>query len=194
VCSACEFLTPCYCFPPHQTTKLPCLCPSSPTLLITRQAAAAQNVQADLCHAVAPLSLPSVDSASTNSSPAPTVMPVYSKNMVRAARIEQEGPNRIPILTKGNLNPLTVQNFENGCPDYFRSKEIEADKQTTKILPGFEDPCICMYINTDRTCILALPFEEFMKEFWGLFLSPDWEDNLHHKLAPSGTMLPIYRT
>jgi hypothetical protein len=71
-----------------------------------------------------------------------------------------------------------MRDFENGCLDFFSSKDIEHDKQTAKILPGFRDPRIRSHINADRACIAALPFATFMDEMRDLFLAPDWEGDL----------------
>jgi hypothetical protein len=103
--------------------------------------------------------------------------------------VEQDGPKRIPILTEGDPSPEAVQEFENGCLDYFGEREIAEDKQTSKILPGFKDPRIRAFITANRARLATLAFEDFMKEFRGLFLAPDWEGTVRRKLmsASMGT-------
>jgi hypothetical protein len=62
----------------------------------------------------------------------PSIMP-YTKN---ETQVEQEGLPKIPILTEGDMTPERpelLQEFENGCIDYFCSKEVAEDKQTAKI-------------------------------------------------------------
>ena len=54
-------------------------------------------------------------------------------NTSQAARIEQDGPSKIPVMTEGDPTPELMQEFENGCLDHFESKEIPEDKQTARI-------------------------------------------------------------
>jgi hypothetical protein len=106
-------------------------------------------------------------------------MPPASSNV---ARVEQDGPSKVPILTEGDPSLETMQEFENGCQDYFQNKEIAKEKQTGRILPGFKDPCIQAHINANRAHLMALPFSDLMAEFRELYLAPDWEEDLRHKL------------
>jgi hypothetical protein len=101
---------------------------------------------------------------------------------IAGAHVEQDGPNRVPILTKGNPSPEAIQEFENGCLDYFGEKDIAEEKQTAKILLGFNDPRIQAHINANHARLAALPFADFMKEFRGLFLTLDWEGSIRRKL------------
>jgi hypothetical protein len=63
--------------------------------------------------------------------------------------VEQDGLNHILILTEGDPSPEVIQEFGNGCLDYFGCKEIKEEKQTAKILPGFKDLRIRAHINAN---------------------------------------------
>jgi hypothetical protein len=178
------------------TAKLSRRNPSLPTPLVTRRAhAAAQRAQGRVGdnHVEPERRVPPQARQNTpESSPEPTrtAMPLFSTPKISVARVEQDGPSRIPIMTEGDPTPQAMRDFENGCLDYFGNKDIDEDKQTARILPGFKDAHIRNHINVDRARITALPFAAFMEEIRSLFLAPNWEEDLRRELmsAVMGTV------
>jgi hypothetical protein len=91
------------------------------------------------------------------------------------AKVEQDSPNKVPVLLQGDLTPSVMRQYENACLGFFEGKEIAPEKQVRKILTGLRDDCIQEWISIDRDEILGLMFAEFMVEFKAGFLPEDWE-------------------
>jgi len=90
--------------------------------------------------------------------------------------VEQDSPNKVPILLQGDLTPSVMHQYESACLGFFEGKEVAPEKQVRKILTGLRDGRIQEWISIDRDEILNLTFVEFMIEFKAGFLPEDWEE------------------
>lgn len=105
-----------------------------------------------------------------------------SSSNSRLAKVEQDSPNKVPVLLQGDLTPSMMRQYENTCLGFFEGKEIAPDKQVRKILAGLRDDRIQEWISIDRDEILGLTFADFMVEFKAGFLPEDWEEITHIEL------------
>jgi hypothetical protein len=105
-------------------------------------------------------------------------MPSHSK----LATVEQDSPNKVPVLLQGDLTLAVMRQYENACLGFFEGKEIALEKQVRKILAGLRDDRIQEWISIDRDEVLKLTFAEFMVEFKAGFLLEDWEEITHIEL------------
>jgi hypothetical protein len=105
------------------------------------------------------------------------------RNANNIARVEQDSASKAPILLAGDITPVVMREFEEGCVGYFETKEVEEEKMVWKILPGLKDSRIRDWIATDCDRLRTLSFEEFMIEFRAAYLDEDWEENTHRELG-----------
>ncbi|KIM87980.1 hypothetical protein PILCRDRAFT_3692 [Piloderma croceum F 1598] len=117
-------------------------------------------------------------SPSTNSSDyhRPRTVKMSLSSNSGLAKVEQDSPNKVPVLLQGDLTPSVMRQYENACLGFFEGKEIAPEKQVRKILTGLRDDRIQEWISIDRDEILGLTFAEFMVEFKAGFLPEDWEE------------------
>ena len=60
-------------------------------------------------------------------------------SQLKYAVLEQDSPNKVPVLLQGDLTPSVMRQYENACMGFFEGKEIVSDKQVRKILAGLHD-------------------------------------------------------
>jgi hypothetical protein len=94
----------------------------------------------------------------------------------KLATIDQNSPNKVPVLLQGDLTPAVMRQYKNACLGFFEGKEIVLEKQVCKILAGLHDNRIQEWISIDCDEILTLTFAEFMVESKAGFLPEDWEE------------------
>jgi len=68
-----------------------------------------------------------------------------------------------PIVTSGELTPELLADFENGCYAYFSMKDVNDDKQVSKIAWGLQDARVQVWYRANRDEINKDGFSEFMK-------------------------------
>jgi hypothetical protein len=61
--------------------------------------------------------------------------------MSKFATVEQDAPNKVPILLLGDLNAAIMHDYIEYCEGYFDNKDVSADRQVCKILSGIKDSC-----------------------------------------------------
>jgi len=69
---------------------------------------------------------------------------------------------KAPVLTEGDISAAVMMDFENAALNFFISKSVPTEKQVTMISPSIKDLQIHDWISADRTCLVDLPFSEFM--------------------------------
>jgi len=72
--------------------------------------------------------------------------------------------------------------FEDTCMAYFDNKDIMMDKQVCCILSGLQDDRIHEWLDVEWPWLMTLSFEDFVIEFWTLYLPPNWEDDTHSEV------------
>ena len=101
---------------------------------------------------------------------------------VPMASVEQSAPSKVPVLTAGDISPVTMRQFEHACMNYFIHKKVIADDQVSLIIGGILDDGVGDWIISDRDRLIALPFNAFMTEFRTNYLAEDWEEDTLHKV------------
>jgi hypothetical protein len=82
--------------------------------------------------------------------------------MSKYATIEQDTPNKVPILLLGDLNTAVIHDYVECCEGYFDNKDIPAEKQVCMILARIKD--YKDWIRTDCPHIQSLTFLVFIAE------------------------------
>ncbi|KIL55897.1 hypothetical protein M378DRAFT_90131 [Amanita muscaria Koide BX008] len=116
----------------------------------------------------------------------------YLNIATRYAEFEQENPSKLPLLTEGKITPHMFYRFDKGCRDYFSVKDINKDvDQVHRAMAGIRDPSVSAWIHSNRTRLLALPFDDFMKDLQRRALSPDWESDVRREMTTSKYSLDL---
>ena len=102
---------------------------------------------------------------------------VHSKgpNSVPLARLIQEG-SKCPTITTSNISVKVIHDFEKAAQNFFNNKDINEDKQVSKILDCFNDHWIADWVEVDHDCLIDMTFPNFMVELCCLYLQPLWEE------------------
>lgn len=97
-----------------------------------------------------------------------------------------------PILTDGEITPKVIRDFESHCSTYFLNAKggVTDEQKVTCIIGSFQNILINDWTQVERTQLIALTFEEFMKEFHERWLPHNWEQAvqtqmLNTRLTPS---------
>lgn len=100
----------------------------------------------------------------------------------RIAEMEQTAPNRIPILTPGDLTLKALQSFEMACRAYFSTKGILESEQVERITWGIQDPRMQDWYMTNQARIDAMSFCRYLVELKRVWLPSDWERTTRAKV------------
>jgi len=92
---------------------------------------------------------------------------------------------KAPVLTKGDISPVVMMDFENATLNFFISKSVPAEKQVTMIISRIKDLWIHDWISAGHTHLVDLPFSEFMNEMRVNYLHQDWEDQIRNQILTS---------
>lgn len=82
---------------------------------------------------------------------------------------------KIPILTPGDLDMETVVNWDHACRRYFTIKEIKDNLRVIHASAGLQDMRIGEWYQTDQEYLGGLDWPDFIAEFKGRWLQPEWE-------------------
>jgi hypothetical protein len=74
-------------------------------------------------------------------------MPNINKD---ATYVEQEMASKALVLYAGDITLMVMSNFEEACIAFFKTKDIEDNKQVKRILLGLQDSCVRNWIMSDR--------------------------------------------
>jgi hypothetical protein len=89
-------------------------------------------------------------------------------------------PKRIPLLTPGEVSPMVMRQWEMACKDFFSAnKKLEEADRVAAVLPGLKDMRARDWVATHWENLVALSFNDFMKDLRHEFLSEGWDDELH---------------
>jgi hypothetical protein len=99
------------------------------------------------------------------------------------AHVEQLSSSKPPILHPGDISPEVMREFQDCCLGYFDMKEIAANKQVRKIVPGLCDLHVKDWVTSRRDHLLGLSFAKFMTEFHAGYLDEDWEETMGRELG-----------
>ncbi|KAG1802447.1 uncharacterized protein BJ212DRAFT_1304812 [Suillus subaureus] len=103
-------------------------------------------------------------------------------NTSKNAHVDQSAPTKPPFLTPGDITLEVLQNWEMGCRQFIKHKEVAAEEQVGKVVWGMQEPSIQeLYLN-DQECINRLTFEDYMAEVHIYWLPLDWANITHHKM------------
>jgi hypothetical protein len=86
------------------------------------------------------------DKLSTDSSPSSSSSSSSNQSVVcnrsvmssqaKFAVLEQDSPSKVPLLLPSDITPVVMRAFEHACLGYFDTKDVPAEKQVCKVLPG----------------------------------------------------------
>jgi hypothetical protein len=96
--------------------------------------------------------------------------------------VEQDAPNKVPILLAGDLNAAVMCDYTECCEGYFENKNVPAERQVHKILARIKDSRYRDWISTDHAHIQSLTFPVFIAEFKKNYLNDKWESKTHREL------------
>ena len=77
------------------------------------------------------------------------------------------------------MPPKALVDLVDAHNEYFITKDIDDKDRVKKILGSFKDVHIHNWITSNRECLLALDYSDFMDELHTNYLPTDWEDNVH---------------
>lgn len=103
-------------------------------------------------------------------------------NQSRITLMEQSAPNRILIMTPGDLTPGELCSFKMACKAYFRLKEVPDNVQVERIVWGIQDPQIQSWYITNQTRIDVMSFRRYIVELKRVWLPSDWERTTRAKV------------
>lgn len=74
--------------------------------------------------------------------------------------------NHPPIITKGEITPKIIMEFEQACQTFFDNAKgsVPDNQKVARILPAFKDTLICNWIASSRNELTAFTFEDFLTE------------------------------
>ena len=88
-----------------------------------------------------------------------------------------------PVLTAGKLSPELLRQFENACRSYFRTKEgLDPAEHVSRIAGGLQDPMVADWYWVGQERFDEMPFDNFMRELRGKWLSKDWEQDIRRRV------------
>lgn len=88
---------------------------------------------------------------------------------------EQSAPNKMPIVTPGDLTPKMLCSFKIFCKAYFNNKGIPSMEQVEKIALSFQDAQVQNWCMSNKTRINTMTFKEYMAELQKMWLPSNWE-------------------
>jgi len=103
----------------------------------------------------------------------------------KPGRCEQAAPNKVPLLTAGEITPEALHTWEMGCLQFFRQKEIAAKDQVGRVAWNLQDPRVQDWYVNDSERLNALTFAAFMLEVCSYWLPSDWATMVRQKLLLS---------
>ncbi|KAJ7367148.1 hypothetical protein DFH08DRAFT_679484, partial [Mycena albidolilacea] len=95
--------------------------------------------------------------------------------------------SRPPVLTKGDITPLVIRNFENAALNWFALKAVAPGSQVSNILGSFRDPRYVAWLrpNAERSRVMKLSFNGFMSELRQKYLPVDWQAVTRNEILSS---------
>lgn len=99
------------------------------------------------------------------------------------ATVVSSGPNKVPLLTAGEISIEVYLQWLDACDDYFVIKEVKDDKMVIHAATGFQSLLVRDWYRTDSARLRALPWSDFAKEFKAHWLSSDWDLKAKNELA-----------
>lgn len=93
----------------------------------------------------------------------------------------QASPDKIPILTPGEVTPEVLRQFEIKCNSFFINKDkLEAKDYVARIATGIQDTNLQDFYQTSITRFNAMTFAGFMVEFRARCLPETWVDDVRN--------------
>jgi hypothetical protein len=105
--------------------------------------------------------------------------------MTGTATVEGQNPKVAPTLTAGKITPEVLYQWERACKEYFRVKEVTAEKQVVSVLSRLQDISIADWIETDEAVLVALDFPTFMTRLRKQVLEKEWDRNIKLSMLAS---------
>ena len=95
--------------------------------------------------------------------------------------------NHPPVFSEGQVTAKELMTFEQDCEAYFLNVKggDPKEQRVSWIITAFKDPLIRDWITSNRETLVALKFEEFMKQLRSMFLPKDWEENVRTQILGS---------
>ncbi|KAJ7349403.1 hypothetical protein DFH08DRAFT_697561, partial [Mycena albidolilacea] len=95
--------------------------------------------------------------------------------------------SRPPVLTKGDITPLVIRDFENAALNWFSIKAVPEAQQVSNILGSFRDPRYIAWLRPsgERSRVKNLSFDDFMSELREKYLPVDWEAVTRNEILSS---------
>ncbi|KAI0088728.1 hypothetical protein BDY19DRAFT_994091 [Irpex rosettiformis] len=94
------------------------------------------------------------------------------------AEVFSSGPNKIPLLSSGELTIEVFLQWKNMCEDFFEIKEID-DKENSKCIilamTGIQDLLVRNWYQAEHDRFKKLTWSTFTVEFYDRWLSTHWE-------------------
>lgn len=92
-----------------------------------------------------------------------------------------------PLFLEGEITPKELLTFEQDCQSYFINAKgrVAMDQMVPRILNFFRDKHVRNWITTNRSNLLTLDFDDFMKQLRSEFLPKNWEEKVHAKILGS---------
>jgi hypothetical protein len=101
------------------------------------------------------------------------------------ATVKDRNPNVAPTLTAGRVTPEALHRWERACKEYFRTKQVAADKQVVSVISRLQDLRIADWIEANEATLVALKFPAFMDKLRGEALERDWDRKIKLSMLAS---------
>ena len=102
------------------------------------------------------------------------------------ATVSSTGPNKVPVLSSGELTIEVFLRWKHMCEDFFELKEIDNDNNKRKIVfavTGLQDILVKNWYRADENRLKQLTWTEFSKEFRDRWLPQHWEQQSRNELT-----------
>ncbi|EPQ60409.1 hypothetical protein GLOTRDRAFT_30860 [Gloeophyllum trabeum ATCC 11539] len=101
------------------------------------------------------------------------------------ATVQQAMPKSPPTLMPGDLTPVILCKWYYTCHIYAMHKELDANKQVSRVAWGMQDDCLADWYRSDQDRIDRLTLDACITEMKSLYLRDDWEDDLREEILKS---------
>ncbi|KZT18036.1 hypothetical protein NEOLEDRAFT_1152826 [Neolentinus lepideus HHB14362 ss-1] len=101
------------------------------------------------------------------------------------ATVQQPNPKTPPILTPGDLTPAILRKWHEACRVYAMHRELDADKQVSRVAWGMQDDRMADWYRSDQERIDKLSLSAYIDEMKTLYLRHDWEEDLRDEILNS---------
>jgi hypothetical protein len=99
------------------------------------------------------------------------------------ATVTSAGPNKVPMLSVGELTIEVFIQWKDACEDYFEIKDIADEKRVTHASTGFQNILVCDWFRGNAARMHKLSWDDFASEFKQHWLLENWEQKSRNELT-----------